>query len=336
MGFRLRILRATTEANTQYVGEPGQMVLDTQTYTLYLHDGETPGGQLVGLNSTQVKDLINQALNEYPFSDDEKIKLQGIEDGATVNSPDRFLLDRANHEGIQSADSIDGLASGAFSEVANFPFVNLMPDSGRFGGRINPLQYQVYNYVPSEFLNPYNGSSVVNVGQFIYNNSTYGGTKDALTASVDNLLKAQGRGNNARYGVEFFVVKFTQGSGTQSRKAVNGVDCYLLTTNTNRVLIGAGNLATFTCWINVTNGTVVPLSDYHLNGELQESGTPIPKGWHRLRIHHENQLGYDNAFPYLYASTGATLEMALPAFFNGYVDPGNYTSPITTINELIN
>lgn len=40
------------------------------------------------------------------FSDDEKVKLGGIEEGATANSTDLVLLDRTNHTGTQEATSV--------------------------------------------------------------------------------------------------------------------------------------------------------------------------------------------------------------------------------------
>lgn len=43
----------------------------------------------------------------------DKAKLDGIEDGATANSTDAYLLDRANHTGTQPASTITGLSVGA-------------------------------------------------------------------------------------------------------------------------------------------------------------------------------------------------------------------------------
>jgi len=41
---------------------------------------------------------------------DERIKLIGIEDLATANQPDDYLLDRQNHFGSQPIESVDGLS----------------------------------------------------------------------------------------------------------------------------------------------------------------------------------------------------------------------------------
>ena len=44
--------------------------------------------------------------------------------------------------------------------------------------------------------------------------------------------------------------------------------------------------------------------------------------------------GYDNGYPRIYTTTGAVVELALAAFFTGFVDVGLHTSPIPTVNEL--
>lgn len=55
----------------------------------------------------------------------DKTKLDGIASGATANSSDATLLDRANHTGTQAAGTITGLAtvatSGAYSDLSGLP-----------------------------------------------------------------------------------------------------------------------------------------------------------------------------------------------------------------------
>ena len=49
---------------------------------------------------------------------EERLKLEMIEEGATKNSTDAFLLSRANHTGTQSADTIvNGKTNAAFTNV---------------------------------------------------------------------------------------------------------------------------------------------------------------------------------------------------------------------------
>ena len=49
---------------------------------------------------------------------EERLKLKNIEEEATKNSSDGFLLSRANHTGKQSADTIvDGVTNAVFTNV---------------------------------------------------------------------------------------------------------------------------------------------------------------------------------------------------------------------------
>ena len=45
---QLLIKRGNTAQVSSYVGPIGELVLNTETYTVYVGDGITPGGQLVG------------------------------------------------------------------------------------------------------------------------------------------------------------------------------------------------------------------------------------------------------------------------------------------------
>lgn len=64
-------------------------------------------------------DVIKTAYEAEPdtnaFTDSNNVKLAGIEDGATANSPDATLLNRANHTGTQTASTI----SDFDTEVSN-------------------------------------------------------------------------------------------------------------------------------------------------------------------------------------------------------------------------
>jgi hypothetical protein len=60
-------------------------------------------------------DIAEGTTNKH-FTDTEKTKLAGIEDGATANSTDEELRDRSTHTGTQSADSItDGTTNKAYT-----------------------------------------------------------------------------------------------------------------------------------------------------------------------------------------------------------------------------
>lgn len=66
----------------------------------------------------------------------DKSKLDGIASGATANSTDAHLLNRANHTGTQSAATITGLAtvatSGAYSDLTGRPTLATVATSGSY------------------------------------------------------------------------------------------------------------------------------------------------------------------------------------------------------------
>ena len=242
---------------------------------------------------------------------------------------------------VASADAAAGrtaLGLGTFA-TANYsaaPFVNVMPDSGRLAGKMNPLSLTAGSFVASGFFSAYNGSVQSSAGKFIFDNTTNGGSAGALTAVVSELIAAMGRsGFNARYGVEFYVSLITAGAGTATgHTGTDGVDRYLISNNGNRVLFGSATYGTFAAWCKVEDGTVAPRYAYYLNGVLTPSGTPLPVGFNHVRIVRSVVTGYEYAFPHLHATLGAKLYVACPAFFTGIVDVGLHTSPLPTINEL--
>lgn len=67
------------------------------------------------LTASEIKTLYESNLNTNAFTDLEKTKLAGIEDGATQNQTDAYLLNRLNHTGTQLASTI----SDFDTEVAN-------------------------------------------------------------------------------------------------------------------------------------------------------------------------------------------------------------------------
>jgi hypothetical protein len=68
---------------------------------------------------------VFQSIASWWNASSDKTKLDGITPGATANSSDAFLLNRANHTGSQAASTISGLAtvatSGSFLDLTNRP-----------------------------------------------------------------------------------------------------------------------------------------------------------------------------------------------------------------------
>ncbi|WP_265168263.1 hypothetical protein [Pseudomonas solani] len=222
--------------------------------------------------------------------------------------------------------------------VNTMPFINLMPDSGRFAGRINPLQPSVTTFAASTFLSPYNGGSHASGGQFISDNSTNGGAAGALTEPVSTLLTAMGRtGTGARYGIEFFVDTYSFGSGTANPGAgTDSVTRYLATTNLTRALFQAQQYATMVMWIRARVSAFHFQFEYYKNGVLTPANTPITvaEGWVHVRFVSQSGVGYSNSWPNLCGISGASVNIGCMAVYGGIVDVGFHTSPLATINEM--
>ncbi|KAA2300238.1 DUF2793 domain-containing protein [Pseudomonas aeruginosa] len=237
-----------------------------------------------------------------------------------------------------------GTAAGA--DINGMPFLNLMPDSGRYAGSINPLVLRFTEAFSSSFLTPWNGASIADGGKYIYDNTTNGGTAGNLNQRVQDLLVAMGRssGSLARYGVEFYTAVLTAGpNATTGSTGADGTTRYLQMTNSSRALFIANGWCTAVLWIRAEAGSLhfmpstAPTTDYKiwLNGASVLPGQVLTPsdGWKHVRISKKSAQGYDNGFPFLYMSLGASAAMACPAFFGGFVDPGIHVAPIATVNS---
>ena len=219
-----------------------------------------------------------------------------------------------------------------------FPFINLMLDSGRFNGLIDPLNIftdAAFDNV-SNFLIPYNGSSIADAGEFIYNNNNNGGISGTMNADVVALTQAMGT-SALRYAVEFHIATLTQGTGTNlPQSASNGATTYLSTVCNSQAIFSADAQTTFVGWIRAKSGTVTFSQAFYLNGEIKSGSFAITPamGFVHIRTTAQNSTGYNNAWPNLRATIGAEIQIALPAFFNGLVDPGLHKSPIPTSPTL--
>ncbi|EMR0201059.1 hypothetical protein ABCV26_003139 [Pseudomonas aeruginosa] len=237
-----------------------------------------------------------------------------------------------------------GTAAGA--DLNGMPFLNLMPDSGRYAGSINPLILRFTEAFSSSFLTPWNGASIADGGKYIYDNTTNGGTAGNLNQRVQDLLVAMGRssGGLARYGVEFYTALLTAGpNATTGSTGADGTTRYLQMTNSSRALFIANGWCTAVLWIRTEAGSLhfmpstAPTTDYKiwLNGASVLPGQVLTPsdGWKHVRISKKSAQGYDNGFPFLYMALGSVAAMACPAFFGGLVDPGIHVAPIATVNS---
>jgi hypothetical protein len=133
MSIEVQIRRGTNAENAAFTGQEGELVYTTDTKDLYVHDGSTLGGAIVGSLAGIADDSItfakieeipaNTILGNNTGSSSDIIELSvaqtqsllNVADGATANSSDATLLARANHTGTQTASTI----SDFDTEVAN-------------------------------------------------------------------------------------------------------------------------------------------------------------------------------------------------------------------------
>lgn len=236
------------------------------------------------------------------------------------------------------------LGTAAAADFAAMPFINLMPDSGMFGGIVDPLSGVL---LPSAFQNTgpfivtYNGSTITNDGsKFIHNNSTNGGTAGALTSTVVALLSAMGRtGNNARYGNEFFVAQLNAGTGTGGSISTPDGTLYLMTGG-SAAFASAENYETFVGWVRVRPGSnpfyVQKIGKLYID-HVEVTGATYKfadNTFHHVRAIVQMAAGYDGGFPHFYSTSGTVIDIAVPGFFHGLVDPGLHTAPLKTINAV--
>ena len=205
------------------------------------------------------------------MSSADKTKLDGIASGATANSSDATLLNRANHTGTQAANTITGLAtvatSGAYADLSGTPGLvssttaGLAPASG--GGTTNFLR------ADGTWTAPPAGAPGGSSGQLQFNNGgAFGGVS---TSSIDGSgnMTFSGRWINSTNGAasappsSLTGTWFTGGTATTTKP-------HLLiepagTTSTNWSTSGTG------LGVNAPSGFTGNLLDLQVNGSSKVS-----------------------------------------------------------------
>lgn len=220
------------------------------------------------------------------------------------------------------------------------PAINLLSDSGRFAGRIDPLLHSLATpWANHSFLSAYNGATFAEAGKYISNNTTYGGLSGELNQTVIDLLAAMGRQpDHTRYGVEFYVTAITQGVGVAVPiEGADGVTRYLVTANLSRNFTGPSGDVTWIAWVRVVSGSAHIGAAAYFNGVAAQAGAVLPfDQWTHVRETVYSPMGYNNAVPYLCATAGSVIQVACQAVFAGRVHIDKHTAPIPSINELSN
>lgn len=89
--------------NVYVTDNQGSIVLKGEKYP------DFNNGDIINILKNKVDKEPGKGLSSNDFTDELYEKLKNLQAGATINSPDSYLLDRNNHTGTQSIDTIRGL-----------------------------------------------------------------------------------------------------------------------------------------------------------------------------------------------------------------------------------
>jgi hypothetical protein len=239
------------------------------------------------------------------------------------------------------------------SGVAEFPnsphltqpvIFNMFGDGGRFGGKPEPLDVRLNGaFIAPNYITSFNGASLSEGDKYIDNSNNLGGNRGQMAdhmVALATRFKPGASNTVLRYGTEFYTLSVTAGAGTGGALTLDGVTAYLAVAG---LRFPMPPRYTLSFWIRVTSGMC--LVGDTAQTQLMIDGTEIigntalstNNEWHhiqRLVSYKSYQfLGYE-ANPYrLYATPGATFELAAPVLF-----PGNLatdaTQPIGIVNAL--
>lgn len=242
------------------------------------------------------------------------------------------------------------LGSAAYEQFNRMPFTNLIGYSGRFADMSALSEGHFARdlgaspFAKTSYFESYNGSTFASAGQFIHNNTDFGGTAGNMTQTLVDLMAALGRsGNTARFGVEFHVLEVLAGSGTAAPVAGTAGDLYLMTLNGNKAFFGADNFTTFCGWVRAVDGEAGlfgPTTDsINFVNQAETSDKPYllqpSDGWVFVESFRQVAQGYDTSFPRFYGEQSTTkVQIALAGSFPGWVRTGGHSAPMPSAGMI--
>ncbi|MFC4726424.1 DUF2793 domain-containing protein [Glycocaulis abyssi] len=280
---------------------------------LLSHDDVTPGN-----GGVQLK------LNKAAPGDTASVLYQtgwsGRAEFGTAGDDDFHIKVSANGSDWHEALVIDR-ASGAVA-LPNTPpaanSFNLLKDAGRFAGSPEPQSAVVSGFEAPAYINPVNGADISAGPKYIYNNSDYGGSAGTLDPDIDALISKLKNAGSRRFGVEFFALQITAGSGTSTARTIDGITHYLPFTTPQVPLPPE---LSFNVHVLVKSGSVgcaIPSSPNALYLDGVRFTAPqriLPEdGWkqvtRRMNWSPASFLGYDNIAHQIFTTPGTVFWLA--------------------------
>ena len=184
---------------------------------LLSHDG---AGIQAKLNKAATTDTAS-ILFQSDYTGHAEIGLTGGTDLHVKTSPDGITFTDAltvnaatGHTTLPAGATASGLVLAP--EIA----ANILPDQGRFAGESANDTHQAFSYVAPGYLTEFNSSTLTDHAQFIHNNTTYGGLAGPLDAEIDALISLVRNPAHRRFGIEWWAIKITKGSGSAAGMTV--------------------------------------------------------------------------------------------------------------------
>jgi hypothetical protein len=235
------------------------------------------------------------------------------------------------------ADNVDVVRTGGGG-------INLMADSGRFGGVAAPSIQRTLTtgfVAPDKWFSPQNGSTQwIEQGKFIHNNSNNTGVAPFLATNVQDLLTKMVRPantNSSGTGTEFYIAQTTMGSGVNFDALPGNSSFKLLCAIDSTVLgvTGYDNNVTMGFWIRAASGqfginpaNILTKVDGSAVTEVQLFD--VNSGWVHIHQVDRSLTGAANStMAGIYATQGSQIEIACPYAIAGAHNPTEVnTSPV--------
>lgn len=299
--------------------------------------GEGGSGDLRYTLNKEGAGNVLSLLMQSGWSGRAEIGLIGGDDLSIKVSPDgsgwkeALRIDRASGKAAFPATNL----------LADFA-INLLPDSGRFGGNASKGN-AVGAFAWPAYLGLVSGSTAADAGKFIYDNTDYGGAAGMLPPEIKDLIDMIRAPGYRRYNPEFRAACVTMGAGTSSPLSFEGVTYYLST----RLELGPyPPCSTFHAYVRAGTSRIV-LRRYdgqtiHKNGTPHGTHVPIDPvdGWVSVTIHdardpYSSFAHNPTPFTLQARMAGATCLIACPSLMGGITAVDDNIGVIPGVNRWL-